>query len=51
MAEKTNPPERTLKGETMANITLNIEGDLNIFLDGRDDAPCRMYLDDGDDTV
>ena len=35
----------------MANITLNIEGDLNIFLDGRDDAPCRMYLDDGDDTV
>lgn len=35
----------------MANITLNIEGDLNIFLDGRDDAPCRMYLDDGDGTV
>ena len=35
----------------MANITLNIEGDLNIFLDGRDDAPCRMYLDNGDDTV
>ena len=35
----------------MANITLNIEGELNIFLDGRDDVPCRMYLDDGDDTV
>lgn len=35
----------------MANITLNIEGDLNIFLDGRDDAPSRMYLDNGDDTV
>lgn len=35
----------------MATITLNIEGDLNIFLDGRDDAPCRLYLDDGDDTV
>ena len=35
----------------MANITLNIEGVLNIFLDGRDDAPCRMYLDDGDGTV
>lgn len=35
----------------MANITLNIKGDLNIFLDGRDDAPCSMYLDDGDDTV
>ncbi len=35
----------------MANITLNIEGNLNIFLDGRDDAPCRMYLDNGDDTV
>ena len=35
----------------MANITRKIEGDLNIFLDGRDDAPCRIYLDDGDDTV
>ena len=35
----------------MANITLNIEGNLNIFLDGRDDAPCRMYLDNDNDTV
>ena len=35
----------------MANITLNIEGNLNIFLDGRDDAPCSMYLDNDNDTV
>ena len=29
----------------MANITVNIEGDLNIFVSGEDGSPDCMYLD------
>ncbi len=33
----------------MANITVNIEGDLNIFVSGEDGSPDCMYLDWADD--
>ena len=32
----------------MANITLNIEGDLNIYVSEEDGQPDSLYLDGGD---
>ena len=35
----------------MANITLNIDGDLNIFVSGEDGQPDCLYLDGADGTM
>ena len=35
----------------MANITLNIDGDLNIFVSGEDGQPDCLYLDGSDGTM
>lgn len=45
LAEKQSASTGALKGVFMANITLNIEGDLNIYVSEEDGQPDSLYLD------